>query len=183
MLSNLPVPLKRELDRLARKGEVPENCMNRSWVISELVRLESRDLPEFTFWKRNRPAPAAPDAPAAPTQMALLPVAADDEITVTCQLALASNCEQTFTASSSYWLSKKDPITGKPFQVPKSCKSCRDLKRKNANTQALLHIKAQNVSAAYQNTPTTADLVVAIEIDPDDDSAMADYASRWCPEY
>ena len=60
MLSNLPVPLKRELDRLARKGEVPENCMNRSWVISELVRLESRDLPEFTFWKRNRPAPAAP---------------------------------------------------------------------------------------------------------------------------
>ena len=179
MLSNLPVPLKRELDRLARKGEVPENCMNRSWVISELVRLESRDLPEFTFWKRNRPAPAAP---AAPTQMALLPVAADDEITVTCQLALDAKCEQTFTTSSSYWLSKKDPVTGRPFQVPKSCKPCRDLKRKNANAQALLHIKAQNVSAAYQNTPTTADLTMAIEIDPDDDSAMADYASRWYSE-
>ena len=173
MLSNLPVPLKRELDRLARKGEVPENCMNRSWVISELVRLESRDLPEFTFWKRSRPAPAAP---AAPTQMALLPVAAaDDEITVTCQLALDAKCEQTFTTSSSYWLSKKDPVTGRPFQVPKSCKPCRDLKRKNANF--LLH----NPPRPY-NQPTTANLTMAIEINPDDDSAMADYASRWYSE-
>ena len=188
MLSNLPVPLKRELDRLARKGEVPENCMNRSWVISELVRLESRDLPEFTFWKRNRPAPAAP------TQMALLPLGlpteedtfAGDEITVTCQLALATNCEQTFTTSSSYWLSKKDPITGKPFQVPKSCKPCRDLKRKNANF--LLH----NPPIPYNQggglvptipvQPSTADLTMAIQTDPDDDSAMADYASRWYSE-
>ena len=96
-------------------------------------------------------------------------------------LALDAKCEQTFTTSSSYWLSKKDPVTGRPFQVPKSCKPCRDLKRKNANAQALLHIKDQNVNAAYQNTPTTADLTMAI-VDPDDDSAMADYASRWYSE-
>ena len=54
ILLNLPVPLKRELDRLARKREIPENCMDRYWVISELIRLESRSLPEFTFWKRNK---------------------------------------------------------------------------------------------------------------------------------
>ena len=50
ILLNLPVPLKRELDRLARKREIPENCMDRCWVITELIRLESRDLPEFTFF-------------------------------------------------------------------------------------------------------------------------------------
>ena len=70
ILLNLPVPLKRELDRLARKREFPENCMDRYWVISELIRLERRSLPEFTFWKRNK-TPAS--APAAPTNVALLP--------------------------------------------------------------------------------------------------------------
>ena len=95
ILLNLPVPLKRELDRLARKREIPENCMDRSWVISELIRLESRDLPEFTFWKRNKtPAPA----PAAPTSVALLPAAADgDAVTITCQSQRSPECEKTFT--------------------------------------------------------------------------------------
>ena len=50
--------------------------MDRSWVISELIRLERRSLPEFTFWKRNK-TPAS--APAAPTDVALLPAAADDD--------------------------------------------------------------------------------------------------------
>ena len=87
ILLNLPVPLKRDLDCLARKRGIPENCMDRRWVISELIRLESRDLPEFTFWKRNKtPVPA----PAAPTNVALLPAATDgDAVTITCRLPVA----------------------------------------------------------------------------------------------
>ena len=133
--------------------------MDRSRFISELIRLESRDLLEFAFLKHDKTL-----APAVPTQAALLLVAlpnniADDEVTITCQLALDAKCEQTCTTSSSYWLFKKDPITGRPFQVPKSCTNCRDLKRKIANTQAQLHVKAHNVPhsiscAKYSNCPS-----------------------------
>ena len=114
ILLNLVMPLKRELDRLTRKREIPENCMDRSWVISELIHLESRDLPEITFWKRNRaPAPA----PATPTNVALLSAATDDHddaITITCHSQKPPECETMFTESTSRWLTMKN-TTGNAF--------------------------------------------------------------------
>ena len=171
ILLNLPVPLKRELDRLARKREIPENCMDRCWVITELIRLESRALPEFIFWKRNKtPAPA----PAAPTDVALLPAATDDDaVTITCLSQQSPGCEKTFTESTSRWLALKDS-TGRAFQVPKSCGPCRKLKRQMWN----LH---QRNPVPDSTAVDTAIMTVAIDvdIDPDDDFVMADYASRF----
>ena len=104
----------------------------------------------------------------------------DDSVTITCQLALDPLCEKTFTTSPSYWLAKKDAL-GIPFKILKSCKPCRDRKRRNYN----LH---------HGHPPeghSTANLIVSVdidpdddidpdeEIDPDDDSAMADYASQF----
>ena len=75
--------------------------MDRCWVITELIRLESRDLPDFTFWKRNK-TPAS--APAAPTVVALLPAATDDDkVTITCISQKSPECEKTFTESTSRW--------------------------------------------------------------------------------
>ena len=120
--------LKRKLDRLARKREIPENCMDRCWVLTELIRLESRALPESTFWKRNKtPAPA----PGAPIGVALLPAATDDDaVTISCLSQKSHECEKTFKESTSHWFALKD-TTGKAFQVPKSCGPCRRLKRQN----------------------------------------------------
>ena len=43
--SNLPFLLRKELDDYPRKRNIPENCMDRDWVVIELLRLaiEKRD--------------------------------------------------------------------------------------------------------------------------------------------
>ena len=90
-------------------------------MISELVCLESRDLPEstFSFWKGKT------SAPAAPTDVALLPVAesmcgpaADDAVTVTCQLQKSPECGKTFTGSTSRRLALKDLPLVEPSKYP-----------------------------------------------------------------
>ena len=108
-------------------------------------------------------------APAAPTGVALLPAATDDDaVTITCLSQKSPECEKTFTESTSRWLALKDS-TGRPFQVPKSCGPCRKLKRQMWNLQ-------QRNPFSDSTTVDTAIMTVAvdIDIDPDDDFAMAD---------
>ena len=145
-------------------------------MYSPPIRLESRDLPESTFWKRNK-TPAS--APAAPTAVALLPAAADDDkVTVTCILQKSPDCEKTFTESTSRWLATKDS-TGIAFQVPKSCGPCRRPKRQIFNLHRDHHTGYQPPDQRYQ-PPDSANLTVAFDIDPGDDFAMAAYAPRCC---
>ena len=77
------------------------------------------------------------------------------------------------TPSASRWLALKD-AAGKVFQVPKSCEPCRKLRREQWNLHSRNPLPD---SAAFD----TAIMTVAIDqdIDPDDDFAMADYASRF----
>ena len=113
-------------------------------------------------------------------QHANLPAAVDtsaDEVTITCQYAMAPDCAGIFTESTSLWSAKTDSL-GKPFHVPKSCKPCRDLRRKSSRLHSINQLSLQLPTA-------DANLTLAIEdfddldVDPDDDTAMADYASRF----
>ena len=175
MLKNLSTDQRREIDTYARKKKIPENVMVVHWVISHLVVLEKRDQPQYSFWTNKSPAPDAP------TDHALLPLSltnqqdsGEDSVTITCQLALDPLCEKTFTTSPSYWLAKKDEL-GIPFQLPKSCKPCRALKRKNWN----LHRHGPPAGHSTANLTVSVDIGPDEEVDPDDDFAMADYASRF----
>ena len=98
----------------------------------------------------------------------------DGSITITCQLALDPLCEETFTTSPSYWLAKKDAL-GIPFKIPKSCKPCRARKRRNYN----LHHGCPPEGHSAANLTVSVDIGPDEEVDPDDDFAMADYASRF----
>ena len=173
MLKNLKTDLRRELDAYARKKKIPENAMDVHWVISHLIRLEKRDQPESSFWNKTKTP-----APAAPTGVALLPAATeDDAVTKTCQSQKSPECEKTFTESTSRWNALKDS-TGKAFQVPKSCVPCRRLKRQQRYIDARSPVPH---SAALD----TANLTVALDIDPEDDidpddeTEMVDCASRF----
>ena len=64
---------------------------------------------------------------------------------------------------------------------PKSCKPCRDLRRQNSNSHVISQLNLQlstNVGAANINL-TLAIEDFGLNIDPDYDTAMADYASRF----
>ena len=150
MLKNLKTDHRRELDAYARKKKIPENAMDVHWVMSHLIRLEKRDQPEYSFWNKTKTP-----APAAPTDVALLPAATeDDAVTITCHSQRSPECEKTFTESTSRWLALKD-TTGKAFQVPKSCGPCRKLKRQQWNLHARNPLPD---SAAFD----TANLTVAL---------------------
>ena len=150
MLQNLPFLLRKELDDYSRKRSIPENCMDRDWVVNELLRLEKRDQAVFSFWRQSIPeqptAPAAAQSnkPAAPATnrlppTAALPVDADptpmqvrgdpgasapDAVQIKCRSNTAADCRTTFHASPSHWnsITTRD---GRAFEVPKSCDNCR----------------------------------------------------------
>ena len=121
--------------------------------------------------------------PPTQNQHANLPAAVDtpaDEAIITCQSAIAPDCAGTFTESTSHWSAKTDRL-GKPFSVPKSCKPCRDLRKQNSNSHAFSQLNLQlptNVETADANL-TLAIEDFGLDIDQDDDTAMADYASRF----
>ena len=92
--------------------------------MSHLIRLEKRDQREYSFGNKTKTP-----APAAPTNVALLLAATDnDAVTITFVSQKSPGCEKMFTESTSRWLVLKD-TDGKAFQVPKSCGLCRRLKR------------------------------------------------------
>ena len=73
---------------------------------------------------------------------------------------------------------------GKPYNVPKSCKPCRDLRRLNSHNHAISQLNLlKPLTAGNAAWPEVdANLTLAIEdfgLDPDDDAAMADYNSRY----
>jgi len=80
MLQNLPFVLRKELDDYSRKRSIPENCMDRDWVVNELLRLEKRDQAVLSFWRQSVPekptAPVQSNKPAAPKANHLPPTAA-----------------------------------------------------------------------------------------------------------
>ena len=166
MLKNLKTDHQRGFDAYARKKGIPEDAMGVHWDMSHLARLEERDQPEHSFWNKTKTP-----APAAPTDVALLPAATmDDAATTTCPSQKSPECEETFTRSTSRWLALKD-TSGRPSQAPKSCGPCRKLMRQMWN----LHSHAPVDGSALDS----ATMTVAVDLDPDDDYAMADYASRF----
>ena len=194
MLQNLPFLLRKELDDYSRKRSIPENCMDRDWVVNELLRLEKRDQAVFSFWRQSIPEkPTAPAAvqsnkPAAPTTnhlppTAALPVDADptpmqirgdpgasapDAVQIKCQSNTAADCRTTFHASPSHWksITTRD---GRAFEVPKSCDNCRK------------HNKMVNQASLVTTVPTeteTEEDIYSLAIADDDYEAYAFYASH-----
>ena len=87
---------------------------------------------------------------------------------------MAPDCAGAFTESTSLWSAKTDSL-GKLFHIPKSCKPCRDLRRRSSRSQAIDQPGLQLPTADANLTLAIEDFD-AIDVDPDDDYAMADYA-------
>ena len=148
--------------------------MDVHWVMSHLIRLEKRDQPEYSFWNKTKTP-----APAAPTGVALLPTATeDDAVTNTCISQKSPECEKTFTESRARWNALKDS-NGKSFHVPKSCGPCRKPRRQQWNLRSRLPDSVESAAFDTANLTVAFDIDPEDDIDPDDETEMADYASRF----
>jgi hypothetical protein len=162
LLKNLPTHIKTLISKLAQKKSIPENLMTRDWVMGQLKRIELETAASFSWndtavaacnnFAAGRctrgancpyshagvtPAATLPTNPASKSQQATMvtaPAEAADSITVKCLLTLSADCEKAFSTSPAYWASLKTP-DGQPFSVPKSCKPCRDFKKKTDQLQ------------------------------------------------
>ena len=199
LLANLPFNIRSDLDRLSRKKNIQEISMHRDWVFQQLLRMQNEKHPSFSWMLKDVPpcnkfaqGKCSRDdcrfahiaTPPTQNQHANLPAAVTvDEVTVTCQSAIAPDCAGTFAESKSFWSAKTDSM-GKPYNVPKSCKPCRDLRRLNSHNHAISQLNLLKPLAAGNAAwpAVDANLTLAIEdfgLDPDDDAAMADYNSRY----
>ena len=185
LLEYLPYKIRSDLDSFSRKKNTHLTSMHRDWVFQQLLRMQNEKHPSFSWMQKNVPPCsrfsqgkcsrddcryAHITTPPTQNQHANLPAAVDtaaDEVTITCQYAIAPDWAGTFTESTSLWSAKKDRL-GHPFSVPKSCKPCRDLKKQN---YAFSQLNLQPLTLAIED--------FGLDIDPDDDTAMADYASRF----
>lgn len=152
LLKHLPAQPKTLISKLAKKRSIPENLMTRDWVMAQLKIIELETAPTFSWdntvvatcnnfaagkCTRGASCPyshAGVPPAAVPTQsqqatMVTAPTGAADSIIVKCILTISADCEKSFSTSPAYWASLKTP-DGQSFSVPKSCKPCRDFKKK-----------------------------------------------------
>ena len=161
ILCNLPTLIRKELDTDCRRYGIVENCMDRDWVINELLRLETRDNIQFSFWTKSKSTHPKPDQPTLATMSTVSNTS--DTVEIKCQNKISPNCEKVCTTNPAYWKSKS-------WDVPKNCLECRKLKRLNANN-------------ATSNAKDPASMLVSMAVsinDPDlsdDDGYYGKYES------
>lgn len=147
LLANLPINARSGIDKLSRKKAIPENLMDRDWVILQVSRIEQEANPKYTWSTasndQNCRRFATGDctygskckylhAGVTPTTDSVsMSVALDDDpdmVEISCESHLSPECERVSTVSRTYWTNQKQP-DGTPFHLPKSCKPCRAFKR------------------------------------------------------
>jgi hypothetical protein len=155
LLKALPNTFKEGIEKFARKCTVPENLMDRDWVVSQLRRIEAELDPKYSWsgsgqicnqfqngacsfgdrcryqhiTRTNQPSNPDPKPADQPKSVQTKPT---DQVEITCHLQISPDCERVFHESPSFWASKLD-AQGKPYSVPKSCKPCLKLRRERAS--------------------------------------------------
>jgi len=173
ILKSLPSNVRTGIDKLSRKKSVPENLMDRNWVVAHMKQIERESNPKYswaissatnqqctrfmagtcnfgTTCRYLHTATLTPDLVPIQNSASMATAPTDpDNVTITCLLKISDQCTKTFDTEPAYWASLKT-ADGKPFSLPKSCKPCRDLKKKQAlafqqHTNASMFTEIQDI--------------------------------------
>ena len=150
VLASLPDHIKISIDKRSRKFRTPENFMDRNWVMTQIGALEDESDPEYSWMippsqqlcrrfanngqclygdqcrYKHVPKVQADLEAALTCNTSSLPVQPPtDLMEYDCKLKCSPGCTKTFKESPSKWTSMTT-TGGTAFQVPKSCKPCRD---------------------------------------------------------
>jgi hypothetical protein len=192
ILSNLPLTVRAFISKTSMKRSVPENMMNRNWVISQIKRIETESKPKYS-WHTNTTATQKQcnnfqngnctygtscrfqhtmvQSSDSNTSLITAPTGPSaDDISIECSLKHSPKCTATFKVSPSYYATLKT-ADGTPYDLPKSCKSCRDLKRFNFKNK-------QSVSMFTCEGDTEPDFDDSTE-QHDNDGADDDYYTEY----
>jgi hypothetical protein len=197
-LKNLPNNVKMGIEKQAKKKSLPENMMNRDWVMDQIKRMEQECKPKYSWATTTTPTKqpclqfmhgnctfgnkcrfqhaGIQEFTTANPPNASLFTAAPDDVDIDCTLQMSPQCTKTFRTSPAYWAQRKT-ADGKPYSMPKSCKPCRQLKKQqysNTHNCSLFTVQDQDIN---QDIDSDTEEEYAQH---SDDGADDDYMTQYC---
>jgi hypothetical protein len=191
ILKSLPTNVKTFIDKQSKKKSVPENMMNRDWVLTQIRRIEQESKSKYS-WATNEsgicqkylngtcnygnkckfshdsavPANVAPQPTVSLATTHVAGTIAPDNVVIECALQ-NSGCLKTFNMSPSHWATLRT-ADGQPFSQPKYCKPCRLAKKQ-------MMLDRQKHTTSMVTAFESSDAFDHHENDGADDDYFADY--------